>query len=93
MHGRFFFILILLLRSPKQRHDETTDTDSRTDLQLKADEHNQEDKTETEDADGQADQPPEQTPPPRRIVELLTSRYRTAALDSLQTEAENMKEH
>lgn len=30
-----------------------------TDLQLKADEHDQEDKAKTEDTDGQADQPPE----------------------------------
>ncbi len=59
-----------------------------TDLQLKTDEHDQEDKAETEDTDGQADQPSEHTPPPRRIVKLLTSCYGTAALDSLQREGE-----
>lgn len=59
-----------------------------TNLQLKADEHNQEDKAEAEDTDGQADQPPEHTPSPRRIVKLLTSRYGTAALDSLSRERE-----
>lgn len=55
-----------------------------TDLQLEADEHDQEDKADAEDANGQTDQPPEQTPPPRRVVVFLTSRYGTAALHPLQ---------
>lgn len=63
-----------------------------TDLQLKADEHDQEDKAETQDADGQADQPPEHAPPPWRIVELLSSCDGTAALDSLQMESTKLHE-
>lgn len=57
--------------------------DIRTDLQLEADEHDQEDKADTQHAHGQADQPPEQAPPPRRIVELFTACYGAAALHSL----------
>lgn len=53
-------------------------------LQFQAEEHSEEDKTETEEADGQADQPSEQSSLPGRIVELLTARYGTAALHSLQ---------
>lgn len=54
-----------------------------TDLQLKTDEHDQEDKADAQDTHGQADQPPEQAPPPRRIVELFTAGNGTAALHSL----------
>lgn len=54
-----FLALSLLLYSSKRDTTKKTDADSWTDLQLKADEHDQEDKTETEDTDGQADQPPE----------------------------------
>lgn len=54
-----FLVLNLLLPSSKRDTTKKTDADSWTDLQLKADEHDQEDKTETEDTDGQADQPPE----------------------------------
>lgn len=53
------------------------------DLQLKTDEHDQEDKADAQDTHGQADQPPEQAPPPRRIVELFTAGNGTAALHSL----------
>lgn len=52
-------------------------------LQFQAEEHGEEDKAETEKADGQADQPSEQSSLPRWVVELLTARYGTAALHSL----------
>lgn len=61
------------------------------DLQLKTDEHDEEDKAEAEDTYGQADQPSEHTPAPCRIVKLLTSRYGAAALHSLCTES--VKQH
>lgn len=54
-------------------------------LQFQAEEHSEEDKAETEEADGQADQPSEQSSLPGRVVELLTARYGTAALHSLQS--------
>lgn len=54
-----------------------------TDLELEADEHDQEDKADTQDTHGQADQPPEQAPPPGRVVELLPASDGTAALHSL----------
>lgn len=54
-----------------------------TDLELEADEHDQEDKADTQDTHGQADQPPEQAPPPRRVVELLPASDGAAALHSL----------
>lgn len=54
------------------------------DLQLQAKEHGEEDKAEAEEADGQADQPSEQSSLPGRVVELLTARDGTAALHSLQ---------
>lgn len=53
-------------------------------LQFQAQEHSEEDKAETEEADGQADQPSEQCSLPGRIVELFTARYGTAALHPLQ---------
>ncbi len=53
-------------------------------LQFQAEEHSEEDKTKAEEADGQADQPSEQSSLPGRVVELLTARYGTAALHSLQ---------
>lgn len=55
-------------------------------LQFQAEEHSEEDKAETEQADGQADQPSEQSSLPGRVVELLTARYGTAALHSLQSQ-------
>lgn len=53
-------------------------------LQFQAEEHSKEDKAETEEADGQADQPSEQSSLPGWVVELLTASYRTATLHSLQ---------
>lgn len=53
-------------------------------LQFQAEEHSEKDKTETEEADGQADQPSEHSPFPGRVVELLTACYGTAALYTLQ---------
>ena len=55
-------------------------------LQFQAEEHSEEDKAETEQADGQADQPSEQSSLPGRVVELLTARYGTAALHTLQSQ-------
>lgn len=55
-----------------------------SDLQFQAEEHGEEDETETEEADGQADQPPEQGSLPGRVVELLTACNGTAALHTLQ---------
>lgn len=52
-------------------------------LQLQAEQHSEEDKKETKEANGQADQPSEQSPLPGRVVELLTARNRTAALHAL----------
>lgn len=57
-----------------------------SDLQFQAEEHGEEDKAETEEADGQADQPSKQSSLPGRVVELLTACYGTAALHSLQRE-------
>lgn len=58
-------------------------------LQFQAEEHRQEDETETEEADGQADQPSEQSSLPGRVVELLAACYGTAALHSLQRQHGN----
>lgn len=55
-------------------------------LQFQAEQHGEEDETEAEEADGQADQPSEQSSLPGRVVELLTARYGTAALYSLHGE-------
>lgn len=52
-------------------------------LQFQAEQHCKEDKTEAEQADGQADQPSEQSSLPGWVVELLTASYGTAALYSL----------
>lgn len=61
-------------------------------LQFQAEEHSEEDKAETEEADGQADQPSEQSSLPGRVVELLTARYGTAALHSLQRQQRKRKQ-
>lgn len=53
-------------------------------LQLQAEQHSEEDKTETQEADGQADQPSEQGSLPGWVIELLAARYGTAALYALQ---------
>lgn len=55
-------------------------------LQFEAEQHSEENKTETEEADGQADQPSEHSSLPGWVIELLTARYWTASLDSLQRE-------
>lgn len=62
-----------------------------SDLQFQAEEHGEEDKTETEEADGQADQPPEHSSLPGWVVELLTACNRTAALHSLQRQQRKKK--
>lgn len=54
-------------------------------LQFQTEQHGQEDKTETQQADGQADQPSEHCPLPRWVVEFLTARDRTAPLHSLDS--------
>lgn len=55
-------------------------------LQFQAEQHCEEDETEAEEADGQADQPSEQSSLPGWVVELLAARDGTAALDSLHRE-------
>lgn len=52
-------------------------------LQFQAEQHREKDKTEAEEADGQADQPSEQRSFPGWIIELFTACYGTAALHSL----------
>lgn len=52
-------------------------------LQFQAEQHHEKDKTEAEEADGQADQPSEERSFPGWIIELLTACYGTAALHSL----------
>lgn len=54
-----------------------------THLQFQAEQHREKDKTEAEEADGQADQPSEQRSFPGWIIELLAAGYGTAALHSL----------
>lgn len=63
-----------------------------SDLQFQAEEHSEEDKTETEEADGQADQPSEQSSLPGWVVELLTACHGTAALHSLQRQQRKKKQ-
>lgn len=61
------------------------------DLELEADEHHQEDKADAQDTHGQADQPPEQAPPPRRVVELFAAGYGTAALHPLSRQRSKVR--
>lgn len=63
-----------------------------SDLQFQAEEHSEEDKTEAEEADGQADQPSEQGSLPGWVVELLTACYGTAALHTLQRQQQKRRE-
>lgn len=74
---------------PGQRRPETVlggfmDLVVCSNLQFQAEEHRQEDEAEAEEADGQTDQPSEQSSLPGRVVELLAAGNGTAALHSLQ---------
>lgn len=53
-------------------------------LQFQAEEHGQEDEAEAKEADGQTDQPSEQSPLPGWVVELLTAGDGTATFHPLQ---------
>lgn len=53
-------------------------------LKFQAEEHRQEDEAEAKEADGQTDQPSEQSSLPGWVVELLTAGYGTAAFHPLQ---------
>lgn len=55
-------------------------------LQFQAEEHRQEDEAEAKEADGQTDQPSEQSSLPGGVVELLAAGYGTAAFHPLQTQ-------
>ena len=52
-------------------------------LKLEADKHGQEHKAQTEETDGEADQPPEHISLPGRVIELLTPSHGTIALHAL----------
>lgn len=60
-------------------------------LQFQTEQHDEEDKTEAEEADGEADQPSEHSPLPWRIVELFTACYGAATFYTLRVEKQGQK--